>query len=106
MEYSKEILENTELDIKQEQREDREDQERKKAESRQKQKELNTIIGKNIHKLRGSHSQQYVADVLGIHRTFLGRLECGKFESISTLLLKNIADHFNVPIDTLFNSGA
>lgn len=106
MEDTNVVIQNTELDRKQEWEEERIEQEKRKGELKQEQKELNVLIGKNIRKLRGCHSQQYVADVLEIDRTFLGRLEHGEFKNISTLLLKKIADQFNVSIDMLFNSGA
>jgi len=64
--------------------------------------ELRRNLGPNISRLRRDRdmSQQQLADLLGIHRVQVNRIENGHHVPNADLLF-TIADAFGVPADTL-----
>jgi len=65
-------------------------------------KKLSDRITKNIKKVRTNKklSQQEVAEKAGLHLTYLGHLEAGKYHP-STFVLWKIARVLNVSLDSL-----
>ncbi len=60
------------------------------------------IVGKNIQKLRKSKgkSQEQLAEICGMHRTYIGSVERGE-RNISLLNLEKIANALDVDISDL-----
>lgn len=65
-------------------------------------------LGENIKKLRISHNEslQQLADTIGISKAHLWELERNDSCNPSLETLKNIANHFNVSIDSLVDNQA
>ncbi|MFV8142070.1 helix-turn-helix domain-containing protein [Mycolicibacterium senegalense] len=61
-----------------------------------------TEVGARLRALREgrAESQVDVATAVGLHRTYLGRLENGQ-KNITLSVLYRLADHFEVPAATL-----
>lgn len=59
-------------------------------------------LGARLRELREdrAETQLEVAQAVGLHRTYLGRLEAGR-KNITVGVLYGLADHFGVPASTL-----
>lgn len=66
------------------------------------QKELQKIIGNNLHRLRLAHhlTREEVAEKVGISVTFYANLESGN-RMMSVPTLRKVADTFNVSVDSI-----
>ena len=65
-------------------------------------KKLLDIIARNIRKRRTllGVSQEELADVAGVHRTYIGMIERSE-KNVTVLTLEKIADALHTPVDTL-----
>lgn len=61
------------------------------------------VFSKNVrkHRIKAGLSQEKLAELSGLHRTYIGDIEC-KRRSISLKNIQKIADALNVKTYTLF----
>ena len=66
------------------------------------EKQLLDIIARNIRKRRSSLglSQEELADIAGVHRTYIGMIERSE-KNVTVLTLEKIANALHTPVDTL-----
>lgn len=70
--------------------------------------DLQRIVGQNLRAIRHDrgYSQEAFADVLGVHRTYLGGLERGE-RNLTLRSLERLATLLDVPVlDLLYLSGS
>lgn len=66
--------------------------------------DIKLLVGKRVRELRNSIgiSQEELADLAGLDRTYITSVECGK-RNISIVNIEKLANAFNVTLAEFFN---
>lgn len=56
-------------------------------------------FGAEVKRLRGDRSQAEIADAIGVHQSFVSKLEIGERDGIGAELLYRLCDALGVPCD-------
>ncbi len=66
--------------------------------------QLHILVGKNVRKIRNNLgiSQEELADICGLHRTYIGGIERGE-RNLTVNTLQTLANALNVPPELLLS---
>jgi len=66
--------------------------------------QLHILVGKNVRKVRNNLgiSQEELADICGLHRTYIGGIERGE-RNLTVNTLQTLANALNVPPELLLS---
>lgn len=66
-----------------------------------------TTIGQNVYTLRQKENEKLttVAKSVGVTHSVISKIENSSYESLNLKLLVQIANHFNVPLNTILSQN-
>ncbi len=66
-----------------------------------------TTIGQNVYTLRQKENEKIttVAKSVGVTHSVISKIENSNYESLNLKLLVQIANHFNVPLNTILSQN-
>jgi transcriptional regulator with XRE-family HTH domain len=66
-----------------------------------------TTIGQNVYTLRQKENEKLttVAKSVGVTHSVISKIENSNYESLNLKLLVQIANHFNVPLNTILSQN-